>query len=148
MAMVNAKKPFLGGTSNCRQGDPYGMFRRGSKPFHRHDHNCCSVLREAEFLMVASIPGLGICNFKTHNVPRFNTRTPFSDQRFGGLTLSSLVRKVSMDPGFNGHFSLWMRDNDGDHIYHCRSYPDLGMGEYISMLSEVFRSAKNIVSRG
>ena len=148
--MLRIRKPFLGGTSNSRQGDPHGWVRAGNKPFHRGDHECCSALSEAEFLLVSSIPGLSIYNYKTHTVPRFSNIRNFDlggfhsseRQKFGGLTLNKLVQKLSIDPEFNGHFCLWMRDNDGDHIFKHRESPDLGLEKYVEMLTEVFRNAE------
>ena len=146
--MLSHRKPFLSGTSNSRQGDIYGWIRGSNRPFHREDHgvNCCTAFKEADFLMIASIPGLGISNLSSKKVPRFSSDvnrehrglTTSDNQRYGGLTLSGVVQKVSKDPEFNGHFCLWMLDNDGEFIHHNHSSTDLGMGEYIDMLSGVF----------
>ena len=97
--------------------------------------------------MIASVPGLRIEDVHYKKVPCFNYNvnhqhrglTTSDNQRFGGLTLSGIVQKVSKDPEFNGHFCLWMLDNDGEFIHRNHSSTDLGMGKYIDMLSGVFK---------
>ena len=114
MAMLSCRKPFLSGTSNSRQGDIYGWIRASNRPFHRENHGeeCCTTFKEADFLMIASVPGLRIEDVHYKKVPCFNYNvnrqhrglTTSDNQRFGDLTLSGIVQKVSKDPEFNGHF--------------------------------------------
>ena len=130
------KKPFLGGTSNTRQGDLHGLYRYDDQPFHTPFHVCCSTLMEAEFLSIASIPGLSMKNIGTHTVPIY----PHSQlQRYGGLTLRPLVKNVTSAPSFNGHFILWFMDNDNDFIMTYRYTIESAVEEYVQFLSELFQ---------
>lgn len=129
---LQVKKPFLSGTSNTRQGDPFGLYRIGSKPFHDPSHQCCNAIDQALFLSIASIPGLSISKLDTHTVPIFpHTR----EQRYGGLTLRGVVQKAASDPLFNGHFCLWFMGNDAEFIMMHRHHVELAVERYEEILS-------------
>ena len=130
------RKPFLGGTSNTRQGDLHGMYRCNSVPFHSSLHSCCSTVMEAEFLSIASIPGLSMTNIDTHTVP-INPHSQL--QKYGGLTLRPLVENVTSDPSFNGHFILWFMDNDNDFIMAHRYTIESAVAQYVQFLSQLFQ---------
>ena len=136
MLRVVRQKPFMTGTSQTRQGDENGMIRFDDTPFHTFQHRCCTAVKEAHFLSIASIPGLSMKNINTHIVPI----NPDADhQIYGGFTLRALVEAVASDPSFNGHFVLWFLDNDNSHIMKYRNDPEFAVAQYMQLLSRVFQ---------
>ena len=112
------------------------MFRRGSQPYHSRSHQCCTAIDEAKFLSIASIPGLSTENVGRHTVP-INPSSPL--QKHGGLTLKGLLRAVSSDPSFNGHFCFWFMDNDVKFIMDHRDSMKTAVTNYLAKLKTVFQ---------
>ena len=124
----------MAGTSNTRQGDKHGCFRNPKALYHTRYHTCCNAVEYASRLTVASIPGLSIPKLGTHRVIKDDLLGGF-----GGLTLRGVIERMSRDASFNGHFCLWLMDNDIDWIYERRWSMESAVKEYREILSKLFK---------
>ena len=75
-------------------------------------------------------------NIDKHTVPIY----PHARNKcYGGLTLRGLIERVAKDSLFNGHFCLWLMDNDIDWIYQRRSSMESAVQDYKGILAELFK---------
>ena len=128
MNMYTAR-PFLVGTSNARQGDRFGWMRLTNTPYHRKSHECCNATTEADFLNIASIPGLSMKNINRHTVPHGT---------YGGKTIIKVLETVTTSPEFDGNLCFWFLDNDLEFIAKYRNDAKSAVEKYYQFLNELF----------
>ena len=124
-------KPFLTGTSNTRQADKEGRIRKTGRMYHRFNHTCCDATKEADYLTVASIPGLSTENINRHTVLGGSHK---------GQVIKQVLTKIPQNPNFNGHLTFWFLDNDFDFMMYFKIYSNMfeAVQEYFKLLTILF----------